>query len=57
MKPNPLNQREVIDALAALAEIIKANKNMLLGDEDVIEAANKKALELIPLINNPIPAK
>jgi len=47
----PMSQREVIDALSVLAEVIKANKGMLLGDEDVIESANKKIAELIPKIN------
>ena len=45
-----LTQREIIDAIAALSEAIKANKGHLLGDEDVIELSNAKLKELIPQI-------
>lgn len=50
MKP-ALTQKEIIEAIAALAEVIKANKGTLLGDEDIIEMANAKLKKLIPLIS------
>jgi hypothetical protein len=45
-----LTQKEIIDAVSACSAAIKANSGISLGDEDVIMLANKKLIELIPMI-------
>lgn len=49
-----LTQQEAISAIAALSQVIIANKGLLLGDEDVIEAANQKIKKLIPMISETV---
>lgn len=45
-----MTQRDVIDAIGALAEVVKANRK-LPGSESVVAAVNEKIRELIPLFS------
>ena len=44
-----MTQRDVIDAMAALAEVVKVNKEVP-GSDSIVTDANEKIKELIPLL-------
>lgn len=44
-----MTQRDLIDAMAALSEVVKVNKE-IPGSESVVAEANEKIMELIPLL-------
>lgn len=44
-----MKQRDIIDAMAALAEVVKVNRE-IEGSESVVAEANEKIKELIPLL-------
>ncbi|WP_162054398.1 hypothetical protein [Pontibacter pamirensis] len=46
---NTMTQRDVIDAMAALAEVVKVNRE-IPGSESIIAEANEKIKEFIPLL-------
>jgi len=50
-KTNKMTQREIIDAISTLSEVVKANNNFMFGSEQAHKMANTKIKELIPLIN------
>lgn len=46
---NAMTQRDVIDAMAALAEVVKVNRE-IPGSESIVAEANEKIKALIPLL-------
>lgn len=45
-----MTQEQIIQAIAALTEVVKANKSFFLGSERTLMAANEKIRELIKLL-------